>query len=121
MLRDYERAYGLHSCSFRYFNAAGDAGDALIGESHSPETHLIPIVIQAAMGKRPPMKVFGNDYDTRDGSCIRDYVHVEDLAEAIILAFPISWKNNAPIPLTSEARPDLPYWKLSKPLKNCQD
>lgn len=82
MLRDYERAYGLHSCSFRYFNAAGDAGDALIGESHSPETHLIPIVIQAAMGKRPPMKVFGNDYDTRDGSCIRDYVHVEDLAEA---------------------------------------
>lgn len=82
ILADYERAYGLHSCSFRYFNAAGDSADSRIGESHDPETHLIPLVIEAAMGKRPPLKVFGNDYDTRDGSCIRDYVHVEDLAEA---------------------------------------
>lgn len=82
MLADYERAYGLHSCSFRYFNAAGDAEDSAIGESHHPETHLIPLVIQAALGKRPPLTVFGTDYDTRDGSCIRDYVHVEDLASA---------------------------------------
>lgn len=82
MLADYERAYGLHSCSFRYFNAAGDSSDSLIGESHDPETHLIPLVIRAALGKRPPLQVFGGDYDTRDGSCIRDYVHVEDLASA---------------------------------------
>ena len=82
MLADYERAYGLHSCSFRYFNAAGDSEDSSIGESHHPETHLIPLVIQAALGKRPPLTVFGTDYDTRDGSCIRDYVHVEDLASA---------------------------------------
>lgn len=82
MLADYDKAYGLRSVSFRYFNAAGDSGDASIGESHAPETHLIPLVIQAALGKRPPLKVFGTDYDTRDGSCIRDYVHVEDLAEA---------------------------------------
>lgn len=82
MLADYERAYGLHSCSFRYFNAVGDSADSTIGESHHPETHLIPLVIQAALGKRPPLTVFGTDYDTRDGSCIRDYVHVEDLASA---------------------------------------
>lgn len=93
MLQDYERAYGLHSCSFRYFNAAGDSGDSLIGESHSPETHLIPIVIEAAMGKRPPMKVFGNNYPTRDGSCVRDYVHVEDLAEAHYLGLSYIMKN----------------------------
>lgn len=81
MLADYGRAYGLHSCAFRYFNAAGDDSDADIGESHTPETHLIPLVLRAAKEGRA-MKVFGTDYDTRDGSCVRDYVHVEDLAEA---------------------------------------
>lgn len=94
MLADYERAYGLHSCSFRYFNAAGDSGDSRIGESHNPETHLIPLVISAAMGKRPPLKVFGTDYDTRDGSCIRDYVHVEDLASAHYLGLKYIMEHN---------------------------
>lgn len=94
MLADYERAYGLHSCSFRYFNAAGDAADGTIGESHHPETHLIPLVIQAALGRRPPLTVFGTDYDTRDGSCIRDYVHVEDLAAAHYLGLQYIMEHN---------------------------
>lgn len=94
MLADYERAYGLHSCSFRYFNAAGDSADSSIGESHHPETHLIPLVIQAALGKRPPLTVFGTDYGTRDGSCIRDYVHVEDLADAHYLGLRYIMEHN---------------------------
>lgn len=94
MLADYERAYGLHSCSFRYFNAAGDSSDSLIGESHDPETHLIPLVIRAALGKRLPLQVFGGDYDTRDGSCIRDYVHVEDLASAHYLGLRYIMEHN---------------------------
>lgn len=94
MLADYERAYGLHSCSFRYFNAAGDSADSSIGESHHPETHLIPLVIQTALGKRPPLTVFGTDYGTRDGSCIRDYVHVEDLADAHYLGLRYIMEHN---------------------------
>lgn len=94
MLADYERAYGLHSCSFRYFNAAGDSADSSIGESHHPETHLIPLVIQAALGKRPPLTVFGTDYGTRDGSCIRDYVHVEDLSDAHYLGLKYIMEHN---------------------------
>ncbi len=86
ILADYERAYGLRHISLRYFNAAGAAADGSIGESHDPETHLIPLVLQAIAGKRPHIKVFGTDYDTPDGSCIRDYTHVEDLAEAHRLA-----------------------------------
>ena len=81
MLADYGRAYGLVSCAFRYFNAAGDSPDGAIGEAHDPESHLIPRVLRAAKNGIA-MKVFGTDYDTRDGSCVRDYVHVEDLAEA---------------------------------------
>ena len=81
MLDDYGRAYGLVSCAFRYFNAAGDAPDGAIGEAHEPESHLIPRVLRVAKDRRA-MKVFGTDYDTRDGSCVRDYIHVEDLAEA---------------------------------------
>ena len=82
ILSDYEKAYGIHSCSFRYFNAAGDNSEGLIGEAHNPEHHLIPLVIKSAMGKTGPLNVFGADYPTRDGSCVRDYVHVDDLAEA---------------------------------------
>ncbi|MCF0233563.1 MAG: UDP-glucose 4-epimerase GalE [Thermoguttaceae bacterium] len=83
---DYEKAYGLRHISLRYFNAAGASSDASIGESHSPETHLIPLVLQAIKGERDAISVFGNDYPTPDGTCIRDYIHVEDLADAHVKA-----------------------------------
>jgi UDP-glucose-4-epimerase GalE len=82
VLADYARAYGLRYVSFRYFNAAGAHPDGRIGEDHDPETHLIPLVLRAAADGRPPLQVFGSDYPTRDGTCIRDYIHVVDLAEA---------------------------------------
>ena len=72
---------------FRYFNAAGAASDGSIGEHHDPETHLIPLAIDAATGKRPPLKVFGNDYPTDDGTCLRDYIHVDDISKAHIAVF----------------------------------
>ena len=86
VLADYEKAYGLQSISLRYFNAAGADPEGLIGESHDPETHLIPLVLDAASGKRPSITIFGDDYDTHDGTCVRDYIHVEDLANAHVLA-----------------------------------
>ncbi|MDQ7817511.1 MAG: UDP-glucose 4-epimerase GalE [Melioribacteraceae bacterium] len=86
MLDDFESAYGLRSVSLRYFNAAGADPDSNIGESHNPEPHLIPIVLQVALGKRGKVFIYGNDYDTPDGTCIRDYIHVNDLAEAHIKA-----------------------------------
>jgi UDP-glucose 4-epimerase len=78
----YGRAYALKYAALRYFNAAGAWPEEGLGERHDPETHLIPIVIEAALGKRPPLTVFGTDYETPDGTCVRDYVHVRDLAEA---------------------------------------
>lgn len=86
IFQDYGRAYGLRFVVLRYFNAAGADPDGEIGESHSPETHLIPLVLDAAAGRRPDIQVFGTDYDTRDKSCIRDYIHVMDLADAHFLA-----------------------------------
>lgn len=86
MLADYDRAYGLKSVSLRYFNAAGADPEGRLGERHEPETHLIPLVLQAASGRRESVQVFGRDYDTPDGTCIRDYVHVTDLCEAHLLA-----------------------------------
>ena len=86
MLADYARAYGFGYAALRYFNAAGAAPDATIGEDHDPETHLIPIVLQVAMGQREKVSIFGTDYDTPDGTCVRDYIHVYDLAQAHILA-----------------------------------
>ncbi|MFI3291118.1 MAG: UDP-glucose 4-epimerase GalE [Opitutales bacterium] len=80
-------AYGLSSVVFRYFNASGASLDGDIGEDHSPESHLIPLAIQAALGQRSSLKVFGNDYDTPDGTCLRDYIHVDDLAIAHIASF----------------------------------
>lgn len=85
ILDDYEKAYGLKSCCLRYFNASGADPDARIGERHDPETHLIPLILQAASGRRKEVKVFGRDYETQDGTCIRDYIHVVDLCEAHIL------------------------------------
>ena len=81
-----ERVYDLKYCALRYFNASGAHPDGHIGEAHSPETHLIPLVLKVALGQRDDIKVFGSDYDTPDGTCIRDYIHVMDLAEAHILA-----------------------------------
>lgn len=86
IFRDYEKAYGLKYVVLRYFNAAGADPDGEIGESHDPETHIIPLVLDAASGKRPDIKVFGTDYPTPDGSCVRDYIHVTDLAQAHLLA-----------------------------------
>jgi UDP-glucose-4-epimerase GalE len=85
-LADYATAYRWSYAALRYFNAAGASGRADIGEDHDPETHLIPIVLQTALGQRSHVEVFGTDYDTPDGTCVRDYVHVEDLAEAHLLA-----------------------------------
>lgn len=85
-LEDYDRAYGLRSVCLRYFNAAGADPEGQLGERHEPETHLIPLVLQAASGRRPHISVFGQDYDTLDGTCIRDYVHIHDLCQAHGLA-----------------------------------
>jgi len=85
-LAAYDVAYGLRSVCFRYFNAAGADPDGRIGEDHTPEEHLVPLAIQAAMGLRPPLKVFGTDYPTPDGTCVRDYVHVLDIAAAHLSA-----------------------------------
>ncbi|CAM3206198.1 UDP-glucose 4-epimerase GalE [Streptobacillus ratti] len=85
ILKDFEKAYGLKSVILRYFNAAGADMNGLIGESHLPETHLIPVILETAVGKRDCIKIFGSDYETEDGTCIRDYIHVYDLAKAHIM------------------------------------
>jgi UDP-glucose 4-epimerase len=86
MIRWFDVAHGIKSVSLRYFNAAGAHESGKIGEAHQPETHLVPLVLQAALGQRPHISVFGDDYPTEDGSCIRDYIHVSDLADAHLLA-----------------------------------
>ena len=85
-LADYARAYGFGYAALRYFNAAGAAPDGTLGEDHRPESHLIPLVLQVALGQRASITVFGDDYPTPDGTCVRDYVHVRDAAEAHVLA-----------------------------------
>lgn len=85
MVSDLGSAYGLKSVIFRYFNAAGADPQSRLGEDHHPETHLIPLVLQAAMGRRPHIAIYGTDYPTADGTCIRDYIHVVDLAQAHVL------------------------------------
>ncbi len=85
-MHDSAAAWGLGGCALRYFNAAGAAADAAIGEDHDPEAHLVPLVLQVALGRRRHVKIFGTDYPTSDGTCLRDYIHVEDLASAHLLA-----------------------------------
>ena len=85
ILRDFDHAYGLKSVSLRYFNAAGADPDGELGERHIPETHLIPLVLQAASGRRDNITIFGTDYDTPDGTCVRDYIHINDLCSAHLL------------------------------------
>lgn len=86
MLADFDAAHGLRSMALRYFNAVGADPDGDTGEAHDPESHLIPLVLDAASGRRPTITIFGNDYDTHDGTCIRDYTHVCDLADAHVRA-----------------------------------
>jgi UDP-glucose 4-epimerase len=92
MLADCSAGYGLRSASLRYFNAAGADPKGRLGERHNPETHLIPLVLQAAAGRRPSVSVYGNDYPTRDGTCVRDYIHVLDLCDAHLRA--LEWLEN---------------------------
>ena len=86
ILEDFDRAYGLKSVCLRYFNAAGADPEGKLGERHIPETHLIPLVLQAASGRRDSISVFGQDYETPDGTCVRDYIHINDLADAHVKA-----------------------------------
>lgn len=92
MLRDFETAHGLRHVIFRYFNVAGADPEAEVGEFHQPETHLVPLVLDAVAGKRAALTINGSDYDTPDGTCIRDYVHVMDLVEAHVLG--LNWLEN---------------------------
>lgn len=94
VLADYDLAYGLKSVCLRYFNAAGADPDGRLGERHDPETHLIPLVLQAAAGQRESISVYGDNYATPDGSCIRDYIHVADLCEAHFLALKYLFNRN---------------------------
>jgi len=86
ILSDYDKSYGLKYISLRYFNACGAHIDGTIGERHNPETHLIPLILQTASGRRNHFKIYGDDYKTKDGTCIRDYIHVMDIAEAHLLS-----------------------------------
>jgi len=94
ILRDYDTAHGMKHIALRYFNAAGCSDDASIGESHDPEPHLIPLIIYAAQGIKEKIWIYGDDYDTPDGTCIRDYIHVNDLADAHIQALDYMNKEN---------------------------
>lgn len=99
MLSDFGAAFGLRSVAFRYFNAAGADADREIGEDHRPETHLIPIILDAASGRRPAITVNGTDYPTPDGTCIRDYIHVHDLADAHVRGLEWLLDGGAPLAL----------------------
>jgi UDP-glucose 4-epimerase len=96
MLDWFDSVYGIKSVSLRYFNAAGADPDGDIGELHDPETHLVPLVLAAALGEAEYISIFGDDYDTKDGTCIRDYIHVNDLADAHILALDYLMSGNEP-------------------------
>lgn len=99
MLRDFHAAFGLRYASLRYFNAAGASHDGLLGEEHHPESHLIPLCLQVAAGMRDEIVIFGDDYATPDGTCLRDYIHVEDLADAHLRALDQLGKSLEPLEL----------------------
>ena len=94
MLDDYDQAYGLKSICLRYFNAAGADPEGRVGECHDPETHLIPLVLQVAAGRKQSLSIFGDDYETDDGTCVRDYIHVNDICHAHLLALDFLKENN---------------------------
>ena len=94
ILNDFDTSHGLKYVALRYFNASGDSDDGMIGESHDPEPHLIPLVLYAALGKKDKIKIYGDDYPTKDGTCVRDYIHVNDLADAHIRALEYLKSNN---------------------------
>ncbi len=94
ILKDYDTAYGIKHVALRYFNAAGADPDGEIGEDHTPETHLVPLAIHAALGRRKNIEIFGTDYDTPDGTAIRDYIHVTDLADAHVKSLKILQKHD---------------------------
>lgn len=94
MLEDFDYTHGLKHIALRYFNAAGASPEGEIGESHNPEPHLIPIVLQTALKKREAVSIFGNDYPTQDGTCIRDYIHIVDLGDAHIKALKLLFENS---------------------------
>ena len=94
ILSDFKVAYGINYAALRYFNAAGADFQGIIGESHNPEPHLIPLILKTALGEREKISIYGNDYPTRDGTCIRDYIHVYDLAEAHLKALNYLFETN---------------------------
>ena len=97
ILSDYDKSYGLKYISLRYFNACGAHIDGTIGERHNPETHLIPLILQTASGRRNNFKIYGDDYKTKDGTCVRDYIHVMDIAEAHLLSLEKLIQTQSPI------------------------
>ena len=105
MIKDYARAYGLGYTIFRYFNASGADPDGQFGEDRHVEAHLIPLTLQVAVGRREKLKIFGGDWDTRDGTCVRDYVHTDDLAQAHQLAVEAPGAGRGPRSTTSARGP----------------
>ncbi len=99
MLRDHDAAYGLRHVALRYFNAAGADPEGELSERHDPETHLVPLALRAATGRHPALSIMGTDYETPDGTCIRDYIHVADLAEAHVLALQYLQRGGASVAL----------------------
>ena len=119
MLASFGHAHGLKSIALRYFNAAGADPETETGEDHDPETHLIPLVLDAASGRRDAITVFGTDYDTPDGTCLRDYIHVSDLADAHVLALEALQSGRPRAPTTSApAAPSLCGRSLRRPSRS---
>jgi len=111
MMKWFDQAYGIRYVSLRYFNAAGAHESGEIGEDHNPETHLIPLILQVPLGKREKIYIFGDDYPTEDGTCIRDYIHVMDLASAHFLALEYLRQGNRAIFLISATATAIPFRK----------